>query len=280
MPDDADPARRQLGERRHEHPRVVDVDREPRHHGRTHPAGDETLDGAVVVGAEDDVRLDPDLAHRVLEQAVAPTLAEADQRHAVEIGDAATRAVRMRDEQVVVADDLDRLERPLGQRQHHEGEIELAALDEVEQVPVVVALGQPDLHGGPVARELLDERRQDARRHALEGADAERAALAGDERLHVGLRGGEPRLDRLDVTEQELAGRRHAHGLGPAPALEETRPHDPLERCDLLADRGLRVPELGRRLGERARPRHCIQCRQMPEIQPRPTIKAIYQPGK
>src|SRR5439155_141095 len=231
----------------------------------------------VVVGAEDDVRLDSEPAHGVLEQAVAAALAEADQRHAFEIRHAFERRVGMRDQQVVVRDDLDGFERPLGNREHDEGEVELPPFDELEQVHVVVPLRQADLHLRPLGRELLDERRKHPRGHALERADAQRPRLARDKGLEVGLRCGEAGLDRLDVAEEERAGGGQLDRLGPAAALEQPRADDALETRDLLADGGLRVPELGRGLGERGHPRHGLERRQMPQIESRPTINAIYQ---
>ena len=63
------------------------------------------------------------------------------------------------------------------------------------------------------------------------------------QRLQVGLRGLEPRDDRVRVAEEQLAGLGQRDGPWAAGALDELLADDSLERRDLLADRGLGVPE-------------------------------------
>ena len=59
---------------------VGDVHGEERDERRADPGGDEPLDGAVVVRAEDDPRLEPRVAEAGLDLVDAAALAEADQR--------------------------------------------------------------------------------------------------------------------------------------------------------------------------------------------------------
>ena len=55
-------------------------------------------------------------------------------------------------------------------------------------------------------------------------------------------------------------------------ALDEAQPDDPLERRDLLGDRGLRVAELLRGLSERSLVRDRLQRDEVAKIEPEPAI--------
>src|SRR5207248_5694643 len=111
----------------------------------------------------------------------APAGAIADE---VELGDLARRgrgvALRERrvgreQEDVRVAEQLLRLEGPLRERHVRERQVELAALDEREQLGVVRLLFEPDLDSWPRGAEPAHQLGEDARADRLVDADAEDA---------------------------------------------------------------------------------------------------------
>ena len=67
--------------------------------------------------------------------------------------------------------------------------------------------------------------------------------MALRERRHVRLGGVQARDDRLRVAEQERARLGEGDRPRATGSLEQALADDPLERLDLLADRGLRVAE-------------------------------------
>ncbi len=107
---------------------------------------------------------------------------------------------------------------------------------------------------------------------ALERPDAKASGVPGLERAHVGLRREEPRLNRVGVAEQDLAGFGEGDRAWATGALDESQPDDPLERCNLLRDRGLRVPELLRRLPEGTLVGDCLERDEMTKIESEPAI--------
>ena len=131
------------------------------------------------------------------------------------------RRVGREDDDVRVAHQLHRLERPVPDREHHEGEVELAALDQLEEVAVVGGLGQ--LHGdvGPGVGELAQQPREDARADALVRPDPQRPGRALGERGHVGLGRLQARDDAGGVAQEELAGLRQRDAPRPAGTLHE-----------------------------------------------------------
>ena len=142
------------------------------------------------------------------------------------------RELRLRrDEQHVrILQHLGRLERPVGQRQVGEGEVELAALDPPQQVGDVGLLLHADLDARPLALEAAEEAGEDARADALVDADAERAGGALGERGHVRLGGVELRDDRVGVPEEQPSGLGQVDAPRPAGAVDEA-----------LADRAARA---------------------------------------
>ena len=70
------------------------------------------------------------------------------------------------------------------------------------------------------------------------------------------------------VGEGAAAPPRSANGSGPPGAFDQADVHDPLERRDLLADRRLRVPELGRGASEGSFVGNCLERSQVPELDP------------
>jgi hypothetical protein len=78
------------------------------------------------------------------------------------------------------------------------------------------------------------------------------------------------------VAQHEVAGGVSETGRG-ARALDQPRPHDPLEQRDLLADRGLRVAERPRGAAERALAGDGVERGQMADLDPEPTIRISHQ---
>ena len=120
------------------------------------------------------------------------------------------------DEDVRVAQELDRLVRPRRARQRPEREVELAALDHLHELALVRGLLQEHLDAGMRVREAAEERGEDADADALERPDAQASGVARLERVHVRLRGEQPSLDRVRVPQEHVAGlgqRDRASGL-------------------------------------------------------------------
>ena len=177
------------------------------------------------------------------------------------------------EEHVRVGEELQGLERAVEQRRHRESEVELAALDEPQQVLVRRGLGQLELDVRPLGHEAAHDGGEHARADALERADPEPAALALRERRHVRLGGVQARDDRLRVAEQERARLGEGDRPRAAGSLEQALADEPLERLDLLADRGLRVAERRGRAPEGALARDRLEGREMTELDPEPTIR-------
>ena len=162
------------------------------------------------------------------------------------------------EEDVGVGDDADALEGGVVVLDH-EGEVELAALEQRVQLLVVAGLDQPHLDVRPALDVAPHRARQQAHADALEGADAQRAGLAVGERAEIGLGRPHRRRGTACVAEKPLPGVGRRHRAPPARPLEQLQPGGPLERRDLLADRRLGVAELvhrpGRTSPSRRRPR-------------------------
>jgi hypothetical protein len=238
------------------------------------------VDRLVVVGAEDDARrpaqvgLGPrHVPHPVVRDEVEPH--DLGHRRAPAVG--ADRRVLGDEQQERVAQQLDGDERPLGERVEHEGEVELAALDQPQELALVGRLDERDLHVGQRGREAPDDARQDLRADAVVGPHAQLAGAAGRPRGEVGARGRELVDDAPAVTDHDVAGRGERHRARPARALDEPRADDPLEQRDLLADRRLGVAERPRRAAERALAGDGVERGEMPDLDPEPTIRVSHQ---
>ena len=171
-----------------------------------------------------------------------------------------------------IVDELARLERRVRDRERDEADVELAALDRLLDL-LVVELADHDVDAGPRGGEAAHHGGEEARAGRLERADAQRADLARLQRVQVGLRGLQPRDDRVGVPEQQLARlgeRDRPRAAGP---LDELLADDPLERRDLLADRRLRVAEPLGRASERALARERLQGGEVPELDAEPSIR-------
>jgi hypothetical protein len=74
----------------------------------------------------------------------------------------------------------------------------------------------------------------------------------------------EARQNALGVAKEQLPRLGQRDRPRPSGALDQAHVHDPLQRRDLLADRRLRVAELGGSAAERALVGHGLECREMP----------------
>ena len=171
-------------------------------------------------------------------------------------------------------EELERLERPVEERRHREREVELAALDEPEQLVVGRRLGQ------------LERRRAATRRGS--GASPRAApSRRRSGRCRPGAGRPRPRRARPCPPAPRAAARRSprrdAAAAAPASVSETARgppgrstqalADEPLERLDLLADRGLRVAERLGRPAERALARDRLERGQMAHLDAEPTIR-------
>ncbi len=180
------------------------------------------------------------------------------------------------EQDVGVAEDLARLERPLGKRQLGEREVELAPLDEAEEVGDVRLLVHLHVDARPLLAKPPQERGEDARADALVDPDPKWAGGTLGQRGHVGLCRVELRDDGVRVPEQELPGLGERHGPRAAWPVEEPLPDDALEVGDLLAHRRLRVAELARRAAERLRASDGFERGQMAQLEPEESITFIH----
>ena len=74
------------------------------------------------------------------------------------------------------------------------------------------------------------------------------------------------------MLEQRLAFVGQRDGLRTGRAMDETMADDPLERCDLLADRGLNVPKRTRGPAERRLLRDRHERGEMPKLDAEPFV--------
>ena len=75
------------------------------------------------------------------------------------------------EQHVRIAQELSVSNGPSSERQHREREVEVAALDEPEQVVVGCGLGQLELDAGPGGQEAAHHAGEHLRADALEGPD-------------------------------------------------------------------------------------------------------------
>jgi hypothetical protein len=121
---------------------------------------------------------------------------------------------------------------------HHQ--VELAGAQLVEQRGVGGALHH-DLHLRPALAQPRQRHRQQGRRHARQGADAQPLDAPARGRRH-GLRAGVQRLEHAQrMRQQLLAGRREPLHAAPArvAALDQPRADDGLQLRQRLGHRGL-----------------------------------------
>jgi hypothetical protein len=120
---------------------------------------------------------------------------------------------------------------------HHQ--VELAGAQLVEQRGVGGALHH-DLHLRPALAQPRQRHRQQRRRHARQGADAQPLDAPARGRRH-GLRAGVQRLEHAQrMRQQLLAGRREPLHAAPArvAALDQPRAHDGLQLDSVLDTAG------------------------------------------
>ena len=170
------------------------------------------------------------------------------------------------DEDVRIAQQLDGLVRAGYHRKRPERQVEVAALDHLEEVALVLRLAEDDLDVRVTLGEAAQQAGDDLRADALERPDAEAPGVAGLERRHVRLGGEKPCLDGVRVTEEDLPGFRERDRAGAARALDETEADDAFERRDLLGDGRLGVAETLCRAAERPFVRDGLERDQMAKI--------------
>ena len=281
MPRQADDPRRQPDvDLDRAHARMAAIDAEPRQQRRAHPGRDEPVDRLVVVGAKDDMRRAAQMGLRSRHVAHAVV---GDERQAGHVGHrgpgllAPQRRVLLDEQQERIAQQLDRDERAVGQREEHEAQVELAALDEAQQLALVGRLHQRDVHVGERRGQATDRARQDLGADAVIGAHAQLAGAARRPRGEVRPCGGELVDDPPAVAQHDVAGGGQRDRARAARALHEPHADDPLEQRDLLADGRLRVAEGPGRAAERALAGDGIERREMTHLDAEPTIRISHR---
>ena len=83
----------------------------------------------------------------------------------------------------------------------------------------------------------------------------------------------QPSLDRLGMPQEDLPCLGQRDGSRPPRAIDQLQADDTLERCDLLRDGGLRVPEPIRCAPERSGVGDGLERDEMTEVEPEPTIR-------
>jgi hypothetical protein len=166
------------------------------------------------------------------------------------------------------------LERPFRKWQVREREVELAVLEQPQEIFRGALLAHANRDARPLRAKAADEGGEEARADALVDADSKCSGLALRQRSHVGPRGVELRDDSVGVAEQEEPGLGRLDAPRPAGPVEESLPDDPLELGDLLAHRRLGVSELARCAAERAGARDRLQSCEMAQFDSQPLISA------
>lgn len=193
---------------------------------------DEPVDRPVVVRPEDDGRVDAARTKARLELVRIAAVPDQRQRGEFAKRDALTppreRRFRLDDHDERIPQQLDRLERPVAERERREREIELAALEQREQLAVRGRFVQAHAHPRPSTQECPHELGENARADALVRPDVQRPGRSLGERGEIRPRRSEARHDALGVAEEELARFRERHRLWPARPLDEASPGDVL----------------------------------------------------
>src|SRR5205823_6764452 len=107
------------------------------------------------------------------------------------------RRTRLDDQDILIPQELDRLERPFGNRQIDKRQIDGPSLERVDQDDVTRLLHELDSHVRTLLRELAQEIRHDLRPNALVDADPEQPARPGEVRREVGLSSCDASRDAL-----------------------------------------------------------------------------------
>ena len=257
---------------------VVLVHGQKRSDADADPGAHEPLDGPVVVGAEHERRSAPARAELRLDLLHRAALVEPDQRLERDLLQrrrslqGRERRARGDEQDVRVVQQLDRLVRAGGDGERPEREVELAALDHLEELALVDGLAEDDLDVRVRLGESAQERRQHAGPDALERPDPEPAGVSGLERAHVGLGREEARLDRVRVPQEDAAGLGQRDRARASGTLDEAEPDDALERRDLLRDGRLRVAEALGGAPERALVGDRLQRDEVAEVEAVPAI--------
>jgi hypothetical protein len=154
-PGQPNPSQRQrLLELEHGHPIACRRRHEPRHDGNAESRHHQGLDGAVVVGAVDDVRLNSSLPHVVLHLSRVPGPVCGDERelgksaHRQRPGHTGERRPCGDDHYVRLGEQLHHFERPPRNRQHRKAHVQRAGLQEADEVEVGHGLGELDAKTG------------------------------------------------------------------------------------------------------------------------------------
>ena len=246
-----------------------------------HPGREyEPVDRLVVVGAKDDMRRAAQMGLRSGHVAHAVVR---DERQACHVGHrglaavAPQRRVLLDEQQERIAQQLHRDERAVRQREEHEAQVELAALDEAQELALVGGLAPARRARRAAPWPAPDRARQDLGADAVIGAHAQLAGAARRPRGEVGPCGGELVDDPPAVAQHDVAGRGQRDRARAAGALHESHADDPLEQRDLLADGRLGVPEGPGRAAERALAGDGIERREMTYLDAEPTIRISHR---
>ena len=158
-------------------------------------------------------------------------------------------------------------------RQHHEGEVDLAAFEPCLELVVDRGLRQLDVHLRELLLEAAHQDGEEASADALVRTDTQRACRSFGERGEVGLRCLHARHDRLCVPQQQLARLGQRDGARAARPLDQLLAHGALEGSHLLADRGLRVAERLRGPAEGTVLRDRLERHQVAQLEREKTIR-------
>ena len=151
------------------------------------------------------------------------------------------RMVLTHDDRPRVAQHFDRLELLSGDRQQHEGDIELSGNEEIDEMLDVGVLPERSFDRGRLLEQPSKEPRQQRLRHALERADSQSRRALVARAVQIGASGAQTRVDHLRVVEQQLTLGGDRDLAGAAQPGDEPGADKPFECCDLPTDRRLAV---------------------------------------
>jgi len=252
------------------------VDRASRDDRGAQPGGDERLHGRTGIRLEHELRLQTPRPKTHLDLRARRRVR--DQREANDRrGPDTFRAPREsrgrlheHDERVVV--ERHAVERRVAKRKLGEGEVDVAARDESDDTLGGLRRLESDRHLRAHARERGEDAGNDARRDVLRRTHPQRRRPAAVKGGEVGLRVSHSRDDCVRVREQDDAGGGQRDGSRAARAVDEAPPGDPLERGDLVTDRGLDVSEALGGAAERPLARDGVERGEVPELDAEPVL--------
>ncbi len=169
---------------------------------------------------------------------------------------------------------LDERKRSFLEWKRRERQVQIPALDRLEEIPVVSPFRQLDHGTRTLAPKELHDRGQHLGADTLKGADTE-CAFAVEQPLHICLSGRKRRQHAVGVAKEKRA----VFGEGNAPRaawpVDQAHADDALEGGNLMTNRRLRVPKSRGGAAERFLLSNRVEGGEMPKFDAEPLIRGV-----